>query len=774
MGRFQDYSIKRKLITITLSMSSAALLLACAAFITYDQFTVRETIKKTLRNQVKVFGASTRVFLEFPDERSGDNCRKYLKYLNDYEGIVAACIYTSPDDTFAAVDTGAQESSLLARYPEDSAPGGAIPDNPGPGGITFENGFFEIFAPIRSEEGSETVGVLFIRYDGVELGQRFQDFCTVVAIVLLAAFILVLVLSTRFQRVISEPILSLASTAGIVSENQDYSLRVAKHSNDEIGLLITRFNEMLAQIEKRDRELKTLNDQLAESEKRALAATETKSQFLASMSHELRTPLNAIIGYSELLQEEAEDAGQSDALPDLERIHSAGKHLLGLINDILDLSKVEAGKMTLYFESFDLKRLVDSVSSTIRPLIANNSNQFELVCPDHIGSMHSDQTKVRQCLLNLLSNACKFTEKGTIRLEIGVVTVDDTEFVEFRVADSGIGMTPEQLGRLFKAFSQASASTSTKYGGTGLGLALSQKFSHMLGGDLTVTSEQGKGSVFTLRIPRHHGEAALESDGPEPGQDEGARSGATRILAIDDDPAVRDLVQRSLAKHGYHVKTCAEGEEGLRLARTFKPDIVVLDVVLPGIDGWSVLTELKEDPEFAKIPVVMVSFVQDPSKGFSLGAADYITKPIDWKRLTDVLEGFRSKRGPIHVLVVEDDKITRELLESVVQGAGFQVARAENGRDALEAMKVQTPDLILLDLMMPVMNGFEFMKLLRESPLNREIPVIVLTSKDVTPEERRTLEGGGSKIMSKGSYGMQELLEEIRRVHPFRPGGDSV
>ncbi len=771
MGSFQDYSIKRKLITITLSMSSAALLLACAAFITYDQFTVRETIKKTLRNQVKIFGAATRVFLEFGDvQQAGE----YLKELTDYEGIVAACIYRSPDLSLGALDTGAQDSSLFARYPVDSAPGGAIPDDPGASGITFENGFFEIFSPISSVDGSETVGVLFIRYDGVELWRRLWDFFTVVAFVLLAAFILVFVLSARFQRVISEPILSLARTAGIVSENQDYSLRVAKHSNDEIGLLITRFNEMLAQIEKRDQELKTLNDQLAESEKRALAATETKSQFLASMSHELRTPLNAIIGYSELLQEEAEDAGQSQALPDLERIHSAGKHLLGLINDILDISKVEAGKMTLYFEFFDVKRLVDSVSSTIRPLISSNANQFELICPDGIGSIHSDQTKVRQCLLNLLSNACKFTEKGTIRLEIGTVTVDDTEFVEFRVADSGIGMTPEQLERLFQAFSQASASTSTKYGGTGLGLALSQKFSHMLGGDLTVTSEHGKGSVFTLRIPRHHGEAVPESDGPTRDQDEGALSGATRILSIDDDPAVRDLVQRSLTKHGYHVKTCAEGEEGLALARTFKPDIIVLDVVLPGIDGWSVLTELKADPELSKIPVVMVSFIQDPSKGFSLGAADYITKPIDWKRLTDVLEGFRSKGEPIHVLVVEDDKITRELLESVVRGAGFQVAQAEHGRDALESMKVQVPDLILLDLMMPVMNGFEFMKALRGDPKSREIPVIVLTSKDVTDEERRILEGGGSKIMSKGSYGMQDLLEEIRRVHPFRPGRDRV
>ena len=770
MGRFQDYSIKRKLITITLSISSAALLLACAAFIAYDQISTRETIKKNLNNLAEVFAPATTPALEFDEV---DVAEEYLGYLSrGTNQIVAAALYKSADSLLAfspqADTTGQFLFAKFGRTPEAVA---AIPEKPGELGVRLENGFFVIFKRIINPSDDEMVGTLFIQYDAGELWTRLRDFSSGVSFILLAAFALVFLLSTRFQRVISEPILDLAKTAGIVSENKDYSVRVAKHSNDEVGFLISRFNEMLAQIETRDRELKMVNEQLAESEKEALAATQAKSLFLANMSHELRTPLNAIIGYSELLQEEAVDSGQSDSLPDLERIHTAGKHLLGLINDILDLSKVEAGRMTLFFETFNVKNLVNSVSSTINPMVAKNSNKFEVICPAEIGSMHSDQTKVRQSLLNLLSNACKFTEKGTVRLEIGTAIQGEKELIEFRVTDSGIGMNEEQMGRLFQAFTQAEASTTKHYGGTGLGLALTKKFSKMLGGDLTVTSELGKGSTFTIHLPRTVADPDHKSvESAEAAEGADSAVGKTRILAIDDDPSVRDLIDRSLTKVGYHVETCPDGEQGLKMAKTLRPDIIILDVILPGIDGWSVLEELKNDPDLAKIPVIMVSFVEDQSKGFSMGVADYFTKPVDWQRLTEVLNRFRLSSGPMNVLVVEDDKTTRELLRAAVAGEGFQVEEAENGRDAIEKMKIRTPSLILLDLMMPVMNGFQFVEALHQNQEWRHIPIIVMTAKDISEEDRRALNGEVTKILRKGAYGMDELFQEIRGIRSTQEG----
>jgi len=483
------------------------------------------------------------------------------------------------------------------------------------------------------------------------------------------------------------------------------------------------------------------------------------------MSHELRTPLNAIIGYSELLQEEAVDSGQTESVPDLERIHSAGKHLLGLINDILDLSKVEAGKMTFFYERFDINKLIGSVVSTINPMVAKNGNTLEVICAKDLGAMHSDLTKVRQCLLNLLSNACKFTDHGTIRLEVRSETEEAGDNILLTVADSGIGMTPEQMGRLFQAFSQAEASTSKNYGGTGLGLALTKNFCNMLGGDLTVTSEIGKGSIFTIRIPRTAPDAAKDSAPDVPSGDRAAPDeNKTRVLAIDDDPSVRDLIHRSLTKAGYYVETCPNGEQGLTVARAFLPHVILLDVILPGIDGWSVLNELKRDPEMAKIPVVMVSFVEDQTKGFSLGVADYFTKPIDWDRLEDVLNSFRKTESPKEVLVVEDDKTTRELLRSAITAQGLVVQEAENGAEALDRVNNHQPGLILLDLIMPVMNGFEFIRELHQKEEWRQIPIIVMTAKDITDEDRRALSGEVTKVLQKGSYGLDELLDEIRRV----------
>jgi signal transduction histidine kinase/CheY-like chemotaxis protein len=579
-----------------------------------------------------------------------------------------------------------------------------------------------------------------------------------------------------------------------------------------------KLREQMLQQERAARlEVEAKNTELAEAKRAADQASAAKSSFLANMSHELRTPMNAIIGYSEMLQEEAEDLGQKGFIPDLQKIHGAGKHLLGLINDILDLSKVEAGKMTLFLEEFEVAKLVNEVSATVQPLVARNGNKLEVNCPVDIGLMRSDVTKVRQTLFNLLSNASKFTEKGVVRLEVrksvdgppsprpsppgegethpaarpteharlaqarttipplpGGEGRDEGErsslnsqrlTLNFTVSDTGIGMTPEQMSKLFEAFSQADASTTRKFGGTGLGLAISRKFCRLMGGDITVTSEPGQGSAFTVTLPAQVSETPQPTDTQLIHKHPTSQVGASGpvVLVIDDDPAVRDLMQRSLGKDGYRVEIAADGRTGLEMARRLKPAVITLDVMMPSMDGWAVLTALKADRATADIPVIMMTIVDEKNMGFALGAADYFTKPIDWQRLGAVIQKYRKPAATQTVLVVEDDERTREMLRRTLQKEGWQIREAANGRLGLEQLAHGAPGLILLDLMMPEMDGFSFMQELRKRPDCGQVPVIVITAKDLTDDDRRRLHGEVARILGKDSTSREQLVAEVRQ-----------
>ncbi|MGH8675246.1 MAG: response regulator, partial [Burkholderiales bacterium] len=440
------------------------------------------------------------------------------------------------------------------------------------------------------------------------------------------------------------------------------------------------------------------------------------------------------------------------------------------INDILDLSKVEAGKMTLYLETFDTADLVREVATTIHPLVQKNRNTLEVQAGEALGWMRADITKVRQCLFNLLSNACKFTERGTIRLRVTREPVAGRDVVRFQVSDSGIGMTPEQMDNLFEAFAQADASTSRKYGGTGLGLALSRHFCRGMGGEITVSSEPGKGSMFLMELPAEVADAAIaEAAAVEPAHETSAGMGAAvyvpgdgnAILVVDDDPDVRQLLQRHLSGEGFRVLTAAGGEEALRIARQVRPRAITLDVMMPGMHGWSVLTALKKDPELAQIPVLLCTILDDRNMGFALGASEFLTKPVDRSQLVALLRKHSRGRSPGKVLLVEDEPVSRAMLARLMQKEGWVVAEAENGRVALERIARERPELILLDLMMPVLDGFDFVNELRKVEANRSIPIIVVTAMDLTPEDHRRLSGHVEAILRKGGRSSEELLREI-------------
>ncbi len=502
--------------------------------------------------------------------------------------------------------------------------------------------------------------------------------------------------------------------------------------------------------------------EIQEKSEALAASSQHKSQFLANMSHELRTPLNAIIGVTEMVLEDARDLKREDEFEPLERVLRAGRHLLALINDILDLSKIEAGKMDMHLESFPIAPLIEDIIKTIQPLAAKSGNEITVSCPGEIGSMHADQTRVRQALLNLVSNANKFTERGKVTVSVRRTSEGSRDWITAAVADTGIGMTPEQVGRLFQEFMQADASTTRKYGGTGLGLAISRRFCQMMGGDITVDSEVGRGSTFTIRLPA---EVLAAQPVPLPRSAPSSRApvpaGATPVvLVVDDDPTVRDMTERFLTREGFSVVTADGGQEGLRLTRELHPAAITLDVMMPDLDGWTVLAAIKGDPTLADIPVILMTILDEKNRGYSLGAADYMVKPVDRERLGLVLREIVGHGGR-RVLVVDDDDILRRGLLQALDKDGWKVSEAENGRVGLERLADVLPDVIVLDLMMPEVDGFGFLEALRHRAEWCHIPVVVITAKDLTEEDHRRLSGGVERILQKDAPTRDEMLREV-------------
>jgi len=646
----QNLSVKRKLTLITMLTSTVALLLCSASLLIYDLVSFRQLLAQDLATQAEIIGYNSAAAMAFKDEMAATAT---LSTLQAKEDIVAAALYT-PD------------GKIFAKYVRKTA---SLPPSAGQQpptkGYRFQSGYLEVFQDVKLN--GEHLGTLFMRSDMRQWTVRAKRYAGIIFVFVLVAALFALLISSKLQRMISRPILQLEDTIRNVSANKNYEIRAAKSSDDEIGRLIDGFNVMLSEIQHRDSALRTANEELksrtceleeevtqrrqAEEEllqakHAAEEASRAKSTFLANMSHELRTPLNAIIGYSEMLEEETRDSGDLTPVQDLQKIQAAGKHLLALINDVLDLSKIEAGKMALHLETFEISPLVDQIVATLQPVAAKNDNALKMYLSDDIGNMRADLTKVRQILSNLLSNACKFTDSGTVSITGERMKQDGQEWICFEVADTGIGITPKQQENLFKEFAQADTSISRKYGGTGLGLAITYSFVHLMKGRISVASEPGHGSTFTVHLPA---EVTANADVGSANAANAVRPVRTvndeSVLVIDDDPAVRDLMSRFLTRLGVSVVAASTAEEGIRLARKVHPLLITLDVVLPDSDGWTVLQTLKGDPQVASIPVIMLTMVDSQTRGIHLGASEYLIKPVDRERLAELIEKHRAHKA---------------------------------------------------------------------------------------------------------------------------------
>ncbi len=699
--------------------------------------TALESLEKRSLAVTRVVASGLGAALDFEDREAASAT---LQQLTENAEVAWAVIVDERGEVFAHL----HRADLPAAYREE--------------GIHLGEDILVVTVPISNPRVLGKLAVAWKLDDYLALEQANRGM--VVGISALILFLGVVIIQVT-SLVVLGPVERVSSAARRVADGELDVARFAirgrtdwRASSNELERLLGAVAAMAKQLATQMAQVQEASELAREAARQAREASSAKSSFLANMSHELRTPLNAIIGYTEILSEDVAGTDAEELLPDLERINAAAMHLLRLINDILDIAKIEAGRMDLYIESCDVAATTTEVIETIEPLLEKSRTKLEVDLGE-VGLFRTDITKFKQILFNLLSNAAKFTQDGTVYLRLA----KEDGSLRIEVEDTGIGMSPDQVEMLFRPFTQADLSTTRQYGGTGLGLTLVKQFAKMLGGDVEVRSELGVGSTFIVRLQEQPGR----------GSSSGRRRESTDapprcpVLVIDDDADAREFIGRALERSGFTVEFAHDGETGLTMARKLQPLAIVLDVLMPHTDGWSVLARLKADPQTAEIPVVMATMVDDRARAIETGAAEYLAKPVDRKRLVQVLRRFQPTSTVPRVLVVEDDDETARLLQRTLEREGWVVMRANNGVAGLERLAPDT-SLVILDLMMPELDGFGFLRALREDETRRHIPVLVVTAKDLSPEERELLETGTVQILQKGEELTDGLLKSVRRA----------
>ncbi len=528
--------------------------------------------------------------------------------------------------------------------------------------------------------------------------------------------------------------------------------------NIELEQQSTEMEAQATQLKYASEELKHQNAELGQQQKQLKNADRLKSEFLSNMSHELRTPLNSVMALSRVLIMQAKDKLSREEVNYLEIIEKNGKQLLSLINDILDLSKIEAGKMDVTPKPFSLNNLIETIVESLTPVAKEKKIEISHNIDHTLKKIESDEVRVHQIIQNIVGNAVKFTSKGSVAIDL---SHDETN-AYIRVKDTGVGISQEDLPYIFEEFRQIDGSSSRKFEGTGLGLAIAYKAAQILRGNIALTSQLNQGSEFTVRLPILWEGYVPPEPAPIGFEKDNTPLRKKTILIVDDDPGIRDMISEFLINMGYQTLTAASGRQALDLARIHNPMAMTIDIIMPEMDGWELINHLKNDPRTSQIPVIVVSITNDRETGFALGSVGHIAKPVDKDKLIAEIRKLDT-RTRLNVLIADDNEMDLTQMSQAIKHHGLETMLARDGRQCLDMINQQIPDLLILDLMMPKMNGFEVISTLRENPLTRNLPVIVVTAKDLTQNEKEMLKGSILSVLTKSDTTPAALFQEIQK-----------
>lgn len=728
---------RTKLTTMTTSAVALALLLACFGLFAIQYETEAELSDQRHRQIASLLAENVAPAILFNDR---EVTRETLMSVRNIEDIQSVQVVDGEGDIYAEFVNTPGDGLLTDTLQEEMISREILVD-----GVSL--GRIELLVTTRS------------------FGNIVRETLGTIALLFSICLALSLIIARSLRTMVFSPIERLVDAMRQLQHSDDYTMRLPKEHDPDFAIISTSFNEMLAKIESGNHELRDNADDLREARDAAESANLAKSQFLANMSHELRTPLNAILGYSEVLREELTLSGMERSIEDVRWVYTSAQQLLELINGILDLSKIEAGRMDIDVHEFEVARIVRDVEKMLVPMAQNTRSEISLSLADDLGKANTDSGKLRQVLLNLGSNACKFTENGQIIL---AARREEGELV-FTVTDTGIGISDLDQERLFKPFSQADQSTTRQYGGTGLGLAITALFTELLGGSVEVDSKPGVGSCFTVRILDNLGQKEEEpseqvTEVCQPSEE----CDKPLALVIDDQPSACQLIVRIAEQAGYRVITATDGENGLAAIRAANPSVVLLDLAMPRVDGWNVLEQARTDPAIRHIPIVVVSVCDDENKSVKAGASDHLTKPVSPSQVSEVLNLYSGRRSG-RILIAEDHEATAQLYRRGLEQMGYSLEVVANGSEGAKRLRESRFDILITDLNMAGGSGFDLINEIASIDPEQRPVTFVVTGRALNKEEEAEIAENVAEILAKNGLSPRKLAHRIAKYDSHKP-----